>query len=80
MELTGDKFRACMGHCFGKKKKKIFLAAGSVACFWYTKGLVAIYKPAFMSFSNPSGCACPVSILMDSDRSKVHEVTRNDDF
>lgn len=79
MELTGDKFRACMGHCFGKKKK-IFLAAGSVACFWYTKELVAIYKPAFMSFSNPSGCACPVSILMDSDRSKVHEVTRNDDF
>lgn len=78
MELTGDKFRACMGHCFGKKK--IFLAAGSVACFWYTKELVAIYKPAFMSFSNPSGCACHVSILMDSDRSKVHEVTRNDDF
>lgn len=62
------------------EKKKIFLAAGSVACFWYTKELVAIYKPAFMSFSNPSGCACHVSILMDSDRSKVHEVTRNDDF
>lgn len=69
-----------MGHCFGNKTKQIFLATGSVAYFWYMKELVSIYKPAFMSISNPNGCGCLVSILMDSDRSKVNKVIRNDNF